>query len=110
MKILAPIVILALTLAITFNGMQGVSASMPLRVDSSSPNLNTLAGKLASLDATPGLALGFSEFVRQEADMSDWAANASLNTAITPTLVLSSSLEESSVGVAVVTVVLDEVD
>src|SRR5437667_3560494 len=98
MKILAPIVILALTLAITFNGMQGVSASAPLRVDSSGPNLNTLAGKLAALDATPGLALGFSEFVRQEADMSDWAANPSPSTAITPTFVLSSSLDASTVA------------
>ena len=104
MKILAPIVILALTLAITFNGMQGVSASMSLRVDSSGHNLNTLAGKLASLDATPGLALGFSEFVRQEADMSDWAANPSPNTAITPTFVLSSSLDASTVAAPDVTV------
>src|SRR5438876_11230303 len=98
MKILAPVVILALTLAITFNGMQGVSASMSLRVDASGDNLNTLAGKLASLDATPGLALGFSEFVRQEADMSDWAANPSPNTAITPTFVLSSSVDASTVA------------
>src|SRR5438876_4555306 len=104
MKILAPIVILALTLAITFNAMQGVSASMSLRVDSSGHNLNTLAGKLASLDATPGLALGFSEFVRQEADMSDWAANPSPNTAITPTFVLSSSLDASTVAAPDVTV------
>ena len=104
MKILAPIVILALTLAITFNGMQGVSASAPLRVDSSGHNLNTLAGKLAALDATPGLALGFSEFVRQEADMSDWAANPSPSTAITPTFVLSSSLDASTVAAPDVTV------
>src|SRR5438552_16274920 len=104
MKILAPIVILALTLAITFNGMQGVSASMSLRVESSGHNLNTLAGKLASLDATPGLALGFSEFVRQEADMSDCAANPSPNTALTPTFVLQSSSDASTSPALVVDV------
>ena len=105
MKIVASIVIIALTLAITINGMHGAVASAPLRADSDSGvNINTLAGKLASLSATPGLAFGFSGFVTDEADFSDLALNPSPTTAINPAHVLTSSLDGSSVAAPDVTV------
>src|SRR2546427_3982767 len=103
MKIVAYI-ILALTLAITISGMQGAVASPALRVDSTHFNINTLAGKLASVQSTPGLLVTLSSFLQQEADMSDLAANPTPNTAITPAYVLSSNLDGSTVTAPDVTV------
>jgi len=103
MKIVASL-ILALTLAITISGMQGAVASPALRVDSTHFNINTLAGKLASVQSTPGLLVTLSSFLQQEADMSDLAANPTPNTAITPAYVLSSNLDGSTVTAPDVTV------
>ncbi len=75
-----------------------------MRVDSSGININTLAGKQASLDNTQGLAFGFSGFVTDEADLSDLAPNPSPSTPITPTFVLSSSLDAVTVAAPDVTV------
>jgi hypothetical protein len=104
MKIVASVVILALTLAISLSGMHGATASQPMRVDSNGININTLAGKLASLQSTQGLAFGFSGFVTDEADFSDFAANPGPTTPITPTYVLSSSLDASTIAAPEVTV------
>ncbi len=104
MKIVATLVILALTLAITLSGMQTVTASMPMRVDSSIPNINSLAGKLASIENTPGLQISLSNFLVQEADTSDLVTSPSPNTPITPSYVLTSSLDGSSVTAPDVTV------
>src|SRR5437016_2527453 len=103
MKIVASL-ILALTLAITISGMQGAVASPALRVDSTHFNINTLAGKLASVQSTPGLLVTLSSFLQQEADMSDLAANPTPNTVITPAYVLSSNLDGSTVTAPDVTV------
>src|SRR5438034_887803 len=100
-------IILALTLAITISGMQGAVASPALRVDSTHFNTNTLAGKLASVQSTPGLLVTLSNFLQQEADMSDLAANPTPNTAITPTYVLSSNLDGSTVTAPDSTVFFD---
>src|SRR5881396_1767225 len=57
----------------------------------------TLAGKLAAVSNTPGLYISLSDYLQEEADMSDQAANPSPNTPITPTYVLSSGLDGSNV-------------
>ncbi len=103
MKIVASIVILALTLTFALGGMQFVTASAPLRVDSGL-SLNSLAGKLASLQRTSGLNFGFSSFVAQEADLSDQADSPGLGTPITPSFVLTSSLDGTTVAAPDVTV------
>jgi hypothetical protein len=104
MKIAASIVILALTLTITVGGIQATKASLPMRTDGGGFNLNTLAGKVASLESTSGLPFGFTGFVTQEADTADLAANPSPGTAITPSFVLSSPLDGSTVAAPDVTV------
>ncbi len=98
MKISSALVILMLSLAVLAGGMQAVTASSPTY------DINTLAGKVASINGTPGLFLQASGFVTQEADMSDQATNPSPNTPITPTFVLSSSLDGSTVAAPDVTV------
>ncbi len=70
-------------------------------------NINTLAGKVASVDNTPGLHLAMSALVQQEAE-SDTPAIASptctIGTVCTPANVLSSPLDPTSVGPPDVTV------
>ena len=104
MKIVASLVILALTLALTVSGIQVVTGSGPLRVDSPAPNINTLAGKVASLEGTAGLQIRFSSFVMQEADTSDSVTSPGPTTPITPSNVLTSSLDGSSVAAPDITV------
>ncbi len=103
MKIAASIVILALTFTFAFGGMQFVTASAPLRVDSGL-SLNSLAGKLASLQRTSGLNFAFSSFVAQEADLTDQADSPGLGTPITPKYVLTSSFDGTTVAAPDVTV------
>src|SRR6266545_5285834 len=59
-------------------------------------NINTLAGKVASLNGTAGLQIRFSAFIEEEADVSDLAI-PSPTTPITPTFVLSSPLDGNSI-------------
>ena len=103
MKIVPSLVILALTLAITVNGMQGASASVPLRVDSGGFNINTLQGKLDSVSHS-GVPFSLSNFLQDEADVADQATNPTPNTAITPTYVLNSNLDGTTVAAPDVTV------
>src|SRR2546429_7183608 len=103
MKIVPSLVILALTLAITVNGMQGASASVPLRVDSGGFNINTLQGKLDSVSHS-GVPFSLSNFLQDEADVADLAPNPTPNTAITPTYVLNSNLDGTTVAAPDVTV------
>jgi hypothetical protein len=94
--------LLALVIAsvsiLTGNGTQTVAASSP------SYDITTLAGKVASLRGTAGLQIRFSGLIEQEADMSDQAANPTPNTPISPTFVLSSPLDGTSVLAPDVTV------
>jgi len=67
-------------------------------------NIRTLSGKVASVNGTAGLQIRFSAFIEQEADTSDRAPNPSPSTLITPTFVLSSPLDGTSVLAPDVTV------
>src|SRR5215468_1948076 len=58
-------------------------------------NINTLAGKVASLHGTAGLQIRFSAFIEEEAEESDIIP--SVVTPITPTHVLSSPLDGTSI-------------
>ena len=61
-------------------------------------DITTLAGKVASVNGTAGLQIRFSAFIEQEADMSDNASSpAPSSTPITPSFVLSSPLDGTSV-------------
>jgi hypothetical protein len=64
-------------------------------------DLNTLAGKVASVNGTAGLQIRFSAFIEQEAAQEDAATAAA---AITPAHVLSSPLDGTSVAGPAVTV------
>src|SRR3989441_469763 len=99
-KLLAVLLILLSTAMIT--------SLKPATASQTSYDLNTLAGKLASVSNTPGLLISLSGYLQQEADMSDQATNsaaaASTNSAITPTYVLNSTLDGTTVKSPDVTV------
>lgn len=69
---------------------------------SSNYNINTLAGKVASVNGTAGLQIRMSAFLQQEADAGE--VGASSQGAITPTFVLSSPLDGNTVQSPDVTV------
>src|SRR6266705_6408439 len=92
------VVLLILLSAAMVTGLKPATASQ------TSYDINTLAGKLASVNNTPGLLITLSGFLQQEADMSDQATNPTPNTAITPIYVLSSSLDGTPVHPPAVTV------
>ena len=64
-------------------------------------DITTLAGKVASVNGTAGLQIRFSAFIEQEAEQEDGATSPS---AITPTHVLSSPLDGTTVAAPAVTV------
>jgi len=64
-------------------------------------DINTLAGKVASVNGTAGLQIRFSALIEQEAEQEDAATAAST---ITPAHVLSSPLDGTSVAAPAVTV------
>src|SRR6266545_5349186 len=64
-------------------------------------NINTLAGKVASLNGTAGLQIRFSAFIEEEAEEE---AAPPAATAISPAFVLSSPLDGTSVQAPNVTV------
>jgi len=70
--------------------------------DSTTYNITTLAGKVASLNGTAGLQIRFSAFIEQEAEMEQTAPVPS--TPIVPSFVLSSPLDGTSVLAPNVTV------
>jgi hypothetical protein len=59
-------------------------------------NIKTLAGKVASVNGTAGLQIRFSAFVEEEADARDMTI-PSVTTPITPTFVLSSPLDGTTI-------------
>src|SRR5512147_822051 len=65
-------------------------------------DINTLAGKVASLNGTAGLQIRFSAFIEEEAEMEE--ANLVPTTPITPTFVLSSPLDGNTVLPPAITV------
>src|SRR6059036_3968921 len=99
-KLLAILLILLSTAMIT--------SLKPATASQTSYDINTLAGKLASVNSTPGLLISLSGFLQQEADMSDQAtstaAATSTSSSITPTYVLNSNLDGTTVAAPDVTV------
>src|ERR1700758_3657653 len=91
MKRLLPIFLLSLC----GFAILGASGSTPTY------DINTLAGKVASVNGTAGLQIRFSAFIEQEASE---AGNPGPATPITPTFVLSSSLDGTSITSPDVTV------
>jgi hypothetical protein len=68
-------------------------------------DITTLAGKVASVNGTAGLQIRFSALIQEEADMADLAAlGDGTGAPITPTFVLSSPLDGTSVQAPNVTV------
>src|SRR6266487_3003663 len=96
-------IILALAIAGAAFVVAGGSA---VRAGAATPtyNINTLAGKVASVNGTAGLQIRFSAFIEQEADAAEAASPGPANPAITPTYVLSSPLDGTSVLAPNVTV------
>jgi hypothetical protein len=96
-------IILALAIAGAALAVAGGSA---VRAGAATPqyNIDTLAGKVASVNGTAGLQIRFSALIEQEADATDSASPGPANPAITPTHVLSSPLDGTSVLAPDVTV------
>src|SRR5512139_2818067 len=65
-------------------------------------DINTLAGKVASLNGTAGLQIRFSAFIEEEANVEQ--ANLVPTAPIVPSYVLSSPLDGNSVASPAVTV------
>src|SRR5690349_4176459 len=59
-------------------------------------DINTLAGKVASLKGTAGLQIRFSAFLEEEAEEGD--ANLTPSSPINPNIVLSSPLDGSTIA------------
>jgi hypothetical protein len=74
--------------------------------NNSTYNINTLAGKVASLNGTAGLQIRFSAFIEEEADASDMTIPPA-NSVITPNYVLSSPLDGTTIVAPNVLVNLD---
>jgi hypothetical protein len=87
---------LSLVASILLWGPSGARAS-------TSYNINTLAGKVASVNGTAGLQTRMSAFIQQEADAGEVGATSN-STPITPANVLSSPLDGTSVLAPDVTV------
>src|SRR5436190_2932769 len=97
-------------LALTLSAVLGIATTILLAGSAGSAaaapqyDIRTLNGKVASVNGTAGLQIRFSAFIEQEADTSDRALNPSPSTLITPTFVLSSPLDGTSVLAPDVTV------
>src|SRR2546427_10826975 len=83
---------LAIVTSLTGIGAQSVAAV------SATYDITTLAGKVASLRGTAGLQIRFSSLIEQEADISALAINPTPLTPITPSNVLSSPLDSTTVA------------
>src|SRR3989442_2407642 len=97
MKSIVPLVLVVLGFAVIAAGVQ-VSAASSNTSASPTYNITTLAGKVASIRATQGFYLRTSALIEQEADSLEVGASQPYSpTAITPTYVLSSPLDGTSV-------------
>src|SRR5437773_7560838 len=81
-----------------------LSSGILTHATSKTYDTTTLAGKLASVNDTPGLYFSLSDFLQEEANTSDQAPPPSPGTPITPTSVLSSPLDGNTVQPPPVTV------
>lgn len=103
MRIVTSGVLLGLAMLLVVAGWSSAAASATA---SSQPtfNVNTLAGKMASIEATQGLYIRASSFLQAEADQGLAAPPPGPATPITPKFVLSSPLDGTSVAAPAVTV------
>ncbi len=97
------------TLVLIAAVMGGMVNGIPTVVNAQSTfDITTLAGKVASVNGTAGLQIRFSALIEHEADVSDLAENPDpFAPPITPSFVLSSPLDGTSVAAPDVTVNLD---
>lgn len=97
-----PLVLLGLAVLLV---LAGLSSAATTANTSSQPtyDITTLAGKMASIDATQGLIIRASAYLQQEADEGLATAPAPTSP-ITPAFVLSSPLDGTSVAPPAVTV------
>ncbi len=93
-----------LAILLIFLSAAMVTSLRPAAASQTSYDTTTLAGKLASVNNTPGLLITLSGFLQQEADMSDQNTNPTPNAAITPAHVLNSTLDGTTVQSPDVTV------
>jgi len=100
LKHISVAILLVLSIAMVSIGPRSTAASQ------TTYDTNTLAGKAAAVQAAQnqGLEINLSNFILQEADSSDLATNPSPDTPITPSFVLSSNLDGSTVKASDVTV------
>ncbi len=104
MKSIVPLVLVVLGFVVIAAGVQ-VSAASSNTSSSPSYNITTLAGKVASIQGTQGFYLRASALIEQEADNSEVGASPPYSPdPITPTFVLSSPLDGTSVGPGAVVV------
>src|SRR5438094_5740735 len=73
-----------------------LSSGILTHATSKTYDTTTLAGKLASVNDTPGLYFSLSDFLQEEADTSDQAPPPPPSTAKTPTFFLSRPLDCNS--------------
>jgi hypothetical protein len=99
---LATFAVAVLVAAVTVFWLASAAGARP-DAAASTYDINTLAGKVASLNGTAGLQIRFSAFIQEEADAEDVTAPTPA-TPITPTFVLSSPLDGNAVQPPAVTV------
>jgi len=87
---------LAFVIGLAGSGVPTAFASQPAY------DINTLAGKVASVNGTAGLQIRFSAFIEEEAQIE--TANTTPSAPITPKFVLSSPLDGNTVAAPGVTV------
>ncbi len=103
MRASLPFVLLVLGIALVLAASPGYAATPTSSSSAPTYNINTLAGKMASIAGTQGLIIRASAFLQEEAD-AGVVANSGPTTPITPTFVLSSPLDGTTVAPPAVTV------
>ena len=93
LRIATAVTLMSAAAAMTFVAVNPSSAVAPRSAPTY--NINTLAGKVASVNGTTGLGIRFSAFIQQEAE-EPGATPVSLSP-ITPTYVLSSPLDGTTI-------------
>jgi hypothetical protein len=92
-----------LTVALGVSALIVVFPGTPQSANADQPtyDINTLAGKVASVNGTAGLQIRFSAFIEQQAELEE---SATASGTITPAHVLTSPLDGTSVAAPAVTV------
>jgi hypothetical protein len=100
LKHISVAILLVLALAMVSVGPRSTAATQ------TTYDTNTLAGKAAAVQAAQnqGLQINLSNFILEEADTSDMVTSPSPDTPITPSFVLSSNLDGSTVQAPDVTI------